>query len=513
MAQNASERRLFLVYFAVFAVEILLLSLAGLPGSMSFRQYSCCDHGANLSIRYLVSHGYRPTIDFGYLYGPLSVLFGQLWLGAFGSTPTAYQAAMTVCDLLIVLAFARIAARLRFGPFGIALTIVGMLFAVPLTYINFAHALEATLICYGLAEQALGNKPGALAFSSAAVLAKPSMGYFYSLLLLVLIGLELRARKSDNLREWGRALAPGAIVFTGLLVLLALYFGIAPLLHALLPFTGAANYAARHYGFFAGKGRWFWRGDPTQGWLYYLRSVAGFWMLLTLYLVVAAIAALRNALSRPIFELSAKDELILTCAVLHVAFVTVFFGNKYDWVYYPYLLALGVAAAVDIAPVYRRSAVPLLLIGAISLISPIHTFEKRWTQEVRSSATAGLWAKPKVRDEWTHVLDLVRGRRATIVYSLGGAQIMFPQFGPPVSAFLLRGLANTVEIRREIAQLSRADLVVVPLGTVESCFVRPGLPQIDAALENFTPLWTGKYFQVLRHRAAPSIDNAPQPRQ
>ena len=501
MEQNASERRLFLVYFAVFAIEILLLSLADLPESMSFRQFAFCDHGSNLSIQYLISHGYRPGIDFSYPYGLLPLLFGQLWLGAFGFTPAAYQAAMTVCDLLIVLAFARIAAGLRLGAFGIALMLVGMLFAVPRSYINFAHALEATLICYGLAEQARGNRPGALAFSSAAVLAKPSMGYFYSLLLLILIATELRGRAADRLRAWARALAPAAIVFTGLLLLLALDFGIAPLLHTVFPITGAANYRLHHFGFFTGAGRLFWQGDPTQGWLYYLRSPVGFWIFLTLYLIVAAIATLRDAFAEAIFKLPARRELIVTCAVLHVAFVTLFFGNQWTWIYYPYLLVIGVAAAVDMAPVYRRFAVPLLLVGAISLISPLHAFEKEWATRERSAATVGLWAQPQVFDEWTHVLGLVRGHRATAFYRLGGVQTLFPQLGPPVTTFLHRGLATHAEMQRKLAQLGQAQMVIVPLGPPGTCFVPPDLPQLDSALRTrFTPIWKGRYFEVLRKR-------------
>jgi hypothetical protein len=509
MIHDSSERRLFLGYFAVFAVEILLLSFPGLPESMSFRQFAFCDHGSNLSIQYLISHGYRPTIDFSYPYGLLSALFGQLWLGAFGNTPTAYQAAMTMCDLLIVLAFARVAAGLRLGPFGIALMLVGMLFAVQRTFINFAHALEAVFICHALAEQAMGSKPRALALSATAVLAKPAMGYFYSLLLLILIGIKLPDRLSDRVRAWVRALAPAAIVFTGLLLLLALDFGIVPLIHTVFPIAGMANYGTHRYGFFTGKGHFFWEGDPTQGWLYYLRTPAGFWIFLTIYLVVAAIAALRKALSRSTFELLLKDEMVVTCAVLHVVFVTVLFGNKWSWVYYPYLLVLGVAPAVDISPGYRRFAVPLLLVGAISLISPLRTFEKRWTQEVRGRATAGLWAPPKVSDEWTHVLDLVRGHRATALYSLGGAQIMFPQFGPPVSSFLHPGLATPVEARRALADLAEARLAVVPLRAEAECFKAPALPQFKTTLKDFTPLWKGKYFEVLRRDPT----RASQPRQ
>lgn len=501
MAQNASERRLFLVYFAVFAVEILLLSLADLQGLMSFRWFAFCDAGNNLSIQYLLSHGYQPTTDFAYHYGLLSAFLGQLWLGAFGNTPAAYQAAVTACDLLIVLAFARIAAGLRLGAFGIALMLVGMLFAVPRSYIDFAHALEATLICYGLAEQARGNRPGALAFSSAAVLSVPSMGYFYSLLLLILIAVELRERPSDRFRAWVRALAPASIVFAGLLILLALDFGIVPLIHNTLPVSGITDYRTLHYGFFRGTGRLFWEEDPTQGWLYYLRSPAGFWIFLTLYLIMAAIATLREAFAEAIFKLPARRELIVTCAVLHVAFVTLFFGNKYSWIYYPYLLVVGVAAAVDIAPVYRRLAVPLLLVGAISLISPLHAFEKEWATRERGAATVGLWAQPQVFDEWTHVLDLVRGHRATAFYRLGGVQTLFPQLGPPVTTFLHRGLATHAEMQRKLAQLGQAQMVIVPLGPPGTCFVPPDLPQLDSALRTrFTPIWKGRYFEVLRKR-------------
>lgn len=78
MNDNRSERVSFYRYFALFGVEIILFSIAWLPHAMSLNAYAFCDWGSNLTLQYLVSHGYRPTIDFAYLYGLLAVLSGQV---------------------------------------------------------------------------------------------------------------------------------------------------------------------------------------------------------------------------------------------------------------------------------------------------------------------------------------------------------------------------------------------------------------------------------------------------
>ncbi len=504
---GGSERARFWKYFALFGAEILLLGIIGLPLSMSLDAFGFCDWGANLTVQYLISHGYRPTIDFAYPYGLLAAFAGQTWFGLFGTAPSSYEAAMAVCDLLIVLALARVASRLRFGPFGIAIIVVAMGYAVQTSYWSLSQALEAVLISQGLAAQTLGNKPRALMFGSAAVLAKPSMGYLYSLLLLVLIAIEIRDRSADRIRASMRAVAPAAIIFVGLLILLASDFGFSPLLHTVAPITGMKNYQARHFGFFRGEGRLFWY-DPSEGWFYYLGTVAGFWILATLYLVTAAIAALRRRLTGSSAEASARDELVITCALLHLAFITLFFGNRWSWAYYSYLLFLGVAAAADIGPAYRRLAAALVMVGVISWILPAFYFKGLWTTNIRSAQTAGLWASPRQTAEWSRVLDSVRGKHAVILDSRGAAEVVFKQFSAPVSYFLSSGLSKPSEIERKLTELAHAERVVVALGD-PPCYGIPRVPQIRAVLKNFVPLWKGKFFEVLqnRNRGGPEAGN------
>jgi hypothetical protein len=494
---GGSERVRFWKYCAVFGVEILLFEILWLPLSMSLNAFGFCDWGANLTVQYLISHGYRPAVDFGYLYGLLSVFAGQVWLGLLGNTPDAYEAWVTVCNLLIAVALARIAARLRFGPFAIAIMVVGIGYGVQETYPNFAHALEALLICTALAEQTLGNRPKALMLSSAAVLAKPSMGYFYSLFLLILIASELRGRSSDRIRAFARALIPTTILFAALVILLVLDFGLIPFAHTVLPLTGMKVYRNRHFGFFTGTGSRFWY-DPTKSWFYYFGTVAGFWIFETVYLLAAAIASVRRRLTGS--ELSARDELIITCALLHVTFVTLFFGNRWSWGYYSYLPLIGVAAAVDIGPAYRRLAAALVMVAVISWIPPGFFFKELWTTHIRSAATAGLWASPGQAKEWVRALDSVRGKRAVVLESRGAADLLFPGFGRPTGLYLVPGLTLPAEMQRRFDQIASAELLVVPLGD-PPCYGTPRVPRIHALLKNFAPLWKGKFFEVLQNRS------------
>ena len=45
------------------------------------------DAGGNLTAPFLLQQGYRPVIDFGYIYGHLPLLVDRLWLDLAGATP------------------------------------------------------------------------------------------------------------------------------------------------------------------------------------------------------------------------------------------------------------------------------------------------------------------------------------------------------------------------------------------------------------------------------------------
>ena len=161
--------------------------LVQLPVGLDFSSFVFMDQGANLTVQRLLDRGRIPTIDFGYHYGLLPLLIGRLWFALLGRTPQAYAGAMLIFDLLITWGLARCAYALRAGPAGIALIILTMMATTLVSYINLAHACEATLICHAMAEHASGRRPRALAFLTACLFVKPAMAYVYGLLLVLLI--------------------------------------------------------------------------------------------------------------------------------------------------------------------------------------------------------------------------------------------------------------------------------------------------------------------------------------
>ena len=221
----------------LFGLETLAINLARLPESMRFDRFAFCDHGANLTLQYLIANGLRPSLDFGYHYGLLPALIGRIWFGIFGATPWSYQAAMVVADLLCAWAIAKILSQLRIGAVGLALAVITLGYAFQATYVNFAHATEAVLLSHALAEQARGSRANALALATAAVFAKPSMGWVYGLLLVILIARDLSG-PDFSMRRLVVALAPAGAVFTGLSSLLIAFYGPATFLHTSLPIEG-----------------------------------------------------------------------------------------------------------------------------------------------------------------------------------------------------------------------------------------------------------------------------------
>ena len=85
-------------FWAVLAVELLAIVFFQIPTRLGFDGTAFGDYGLNLNAQYLIQHGYRPGVDFGYPYGPLSLLFGNLSFGLLGLTPRAAFSATAICD-------------------------------------------------------------------------------------------------------------------------------------------------------------------------------------------------------------------------------------------------------------------------------------------------------------------------------------------------------------------------------------------------------------------------------
>ena len=488
----------FLVLFALFSVELIAISVARMPESMRFDRYAFCDHGVNLTLQYLISQGLKPSIDFGYAYGLLPAIFGRIWFAIFGATPWSYQAAMEAFAIVFAWALAKILARLKIGWTGLALTIVAAGYAYQATYINFAHAIEAALISHAIAEQACGRRVNALVLASASVFAKPAMGYVYSLLLVSLILPQLISRGSD-FRRWLMAFAPTAVAFGSIAIVLAFIYGTPALIHTTLPIEGALNYRALNFGILrAGSNFWDPKGLP---WTIYLVDVSGFWIVATVFLFcTAAYQAGRVYLDGRSIE--ARSEIVITCAILHFAFIALFFGNQWSWIYYPYVLVIGCAIGADLGRNARRIGLVLCAVAFFSWTDVAYWTYRWWRTTEPDAATAGLWAPPDERAAWVAVLAKARGRKAVMLTTEGATELLFPEFEQPVSLFLLKGLMTPAEIQRKIAQISSADIVIVP-NTIESCSGVPRAPEFNQALKNLE-LTPGRYFDVYQRLGADS---------
>lgn len=494
----AQATRRQIVLFALFALELIALCLAHLPGSLTLDQFAFCDAGANLTVHYLTSIGLRPAVDFGFNYGLLSLVIAQPWFGVFGASPYSFQAMMLAANLLIAWALAEVATRLKLGAVGLALLFLALGIATQATYPAAAQAFEAALLALALAQQAAGRRDRALAFCTAAVLVKPSMGYFYGLVLIALL-VHQTWREQWSLRKLMSVLLPAAITGITLAALLAVLYGPLALLRTALPINAAVTYSTLHFGFLRGIGSEFWRA-PGMPWMFYLFDVSGFWICATIFLFAIAIPSTPGVWKG---RWSARTEMILTCALLHAIFITLLFGNKWSWFYYSYLLIVGVAVATDLSATTRRVGLGLCVVLLFTWTGRAHMMTHIWRIWQPEAATAGLWAAPDEADEWQRVREIARGNDAVILDTKGAADLLFPEFARPVTLYLDPGWMLPSDIDRKMRQLEGAQMVILPYGIgPEVCRGIPDSTELRDSLNKFEPVFQGQYFEILRRRVS-----------
>jgi hypothetical protein len=485
--------------FVIFAAGLLAIDIARRPSDMFFDRFAFFDNGANLTLQYLTSIGYRPAIDFGYHYGLLAVLIGRVWFGCLGTTPAAYQWAMVTGAVLFAWALAKIFAGRKIGAEGLALLIVSLGIAYQSNYPNLAHCIEAVILAHALAAQVRGSYRNSLALATIAVFVKPSMGYVFGGVLLLLKALELR-RDGGTVRDFIAIITPSAIIFAVLTVVLISVYGAQSFLFTIVPIEGVTLYRAVHFGLVHGPGRYLWNPEERPLPLYFI-EIPAFWMASTVYLVTAGIEQAWNYIRDK--RLTRGGEVIVTCALLHLAFVFIFFGSAASWIYYSYLLAIGCGLATETGKGWRLAAIPLCALALLSWSSTAAFNYRQWKTTSPGPVTAGLWAPPAEAGEWNKVLSLARQEKMVVVDTKGAVELMYPEFGKPVSMFLDPGLETQEDVARKAAQISAASAFVVPQTVLEYGGL-PDAPEIAAAMRDFELEWKGEFFSVYRRRAGKS---------
>jgi hypothetical protein len=486
---NSDRHRLTL--FALFTMELLVLAYLQRSTLLSFDYYFFQDQGTNLVAQYLTNSGLRPAVDFGYNWGLLGLLFGRLWFAAFGATPAACEAGLFVtAGLGVAWALARISARLKLDAPMMAIVFLTLPFAARFMPPSFAHGLEVALIANALAYQLEGRKSVALALATAALFARPAIGFFYGAWLLVLMARDLYRRGGFSIDDL-KPLVPAITTGLGLALMLGVTYGPQSLMHTLIPTHGLANYRASHYGFFNQGAAFLY--SRKAGWVWYVGTAAGIWIAAGLWLLA------RGAQSLPAFAAGRarpRQELSLTCALLHVVFVLLMFGNTWTWTYYFFILIIGTVAASDWRPAIRFERVYVHGLVAVSLLFFLSYVRQLDPGYVRDPETR-LWWPTDQADEWTRVLKLIDGKRSALMVEAGGGALLSPAFQKPVAMYLLPEYQAGGEPDREARQLKDSDAIVTTvlhptyLGSCLNYY-----PKLRDAMGNARITFGGKYYVV-----------------
>ena len=467
-----------------------------------FVRFAAMDSGGELAIQHLIGRGFRPGVDFGYPYGLLSLLVGRVWYGVFGLSPGSFQGYVTVCMVGSCWGLARFVVARRVSLAGLALVVLAIPDLLFVTCLTSVHTIEQALLINALAEQARGRRGTALALLTACCFVKPSLAFVQGLVVLIAALAAAGTRRTDRAALM-RSIIPPLVTALVLAAILAASFGPQSLLSTLSPARGAAIYRANHYGFFHGQGRVFWL-LPGAGVRDYFRYEVGFWMLGTAALIGGGIAGVwrlvRGRGEAP--ERARDDEVIVTCALVHLAFVTLLFGHRITWVYSLPMLIMGLALLPN------RGRWPSLVVWGLAaalLVSDrskgVATLGRRET-ETHTKVTLGLWASPRERDEWGHALELARDQPRAVVFAMcEGATVLYPGFAPPVVGFLVPGNLLPGEIQRKADQLAGASLIVSVYPRDWDGFEH--FPTLRAAFDGCELIADGQFVRVYRRGPAP----------
>ncbi|MGA7869546.1 MAG: hypothetical protein WCA22_01480 [Candidatus Binatus sp.] len=479
----------------------MILLILQRPILFGFDNYLFRDWGSNLVAHYLVSIGLRPNIGFGYNYGLLGLLLGGACFDFIGPTPYACQGVMLLGAILTAWALARIAAYLELPLYKLAFLAVTLPFGVHLAYPSLGHSIEAALVSNAIAEQLAGRKAMALALCAAAVFAIPKLAYFYGLILIALIVVEFKRSPRNILTQF----VPAAVTAIALALVLGWVYSPSALVRTILPLHGITNYHAQRNGFFTGTSRSFYY-FPGVRIGFYLGGPTGFWLVCTFWLLVNGAISLRRRLRG---QLNPRDEIVFTCTALQVAFVTVMYGPPGTWIYYSYILVIGVAAIRE-EPLRLSHAVigAMIVLSLVSNKSDLLELRHRYASMRATQQSFGLWASADEIREWQYVIGLVRGDRVAILTEAGAAALYAPEAEKPVALNMFPGYPVDEELSREVVMLQSAKFVLAPISSVEE-LEGPSYggalryyPELARALAGDDKFYRGKYFVVYRLSAA-----------
>ncbi|HZP45372.1 MAG TPA: hypothetical protein VFB15_06970 [Candidatus Binataceae bacterium] len=443
---------------AAFVAELAAVYLWRLPLLYNFNNFAFWDCGGYLVAHDLLKQGLRPGIDFGWQYGLLPLLVQEACYAMAGATPGSFLLISAIVTVWFALALGQIAAA---GGGRERLLVAAALPFITELGADLPHILEAALLATAILSQLRGRYRAALGLATAAVFTKPTMGYLYGAILVAIVGIECertrragQARLTEIVGRVGRELLPAALVGVVLVTLLGARFGAAAVATTLLPSAGAQAYHVLHLGIFDSGSRFLYLPGATLG--YYFGTPVVFWIAGTAALVAASAIALGGHV-----EWGRRFAVMVSCTIMHLGFIGVFFGGPASWQYYAYVLVSGLVMAGGLAG-WRLITLVLCGLAVLANVSWIENAAAGWRRMVRSPETAGLYAPAAELAEWAQLRAAAGGERVVVSSWIGAAGRLCPWVEREPAAFLVPGVATAGDLAREHAALSAATWIIAP---------------------------------------------------
>jgi hypothetical protein len=90
-----------------------------------------------------------------------------------------------------------------------------------------------------------------------------------------------------------------------------------------------------------------------------------------------------------------------------------------------------------------------------------------WFTSAPTPQMAGLWASAAERTEWTEVLSLTKGHRTAVLDMYACVELLFPEFAPPVTLYMVPGAPTSEMVARKVSQLESVSRIVMRVGKAD----------------------------------------------
>jgi hypothetical protein len=334
------------------------------------------DQGGHLVLVQLLDAGLQPNIDFGYSYGPLAVLAGQVWAATFGNHWQSVFVLLLLLRLVSAVLLVSIVARFHLSK------LVQTVFALGLYRWlsgNFyiAHFGEQIGLLFAIRSMMDSKIDRALAGCALASLFRPAAGFVvgFALVLVVLWRAMFQRNEpwQNRFAYIARSIAPAAALEIITAAIYVLLHGAASYAWTLLPITGSRWYSELEGNFLSAGWRQYFPADQT--WKGYLTNPTHLDLLVLLAIaagvIVAAVQYFRNSATKQGQDIQADNLLLLICVGLIVlSAVTFCYGGNLGLINYGSFFWLGLFAAWKVLePILGKLGTVIMALVGINLVA------------------------------------------------------------------------------------------------------------------------------------------------